>query len=121
MKRPNFFSAKSIDKVWDQQSESYVRLWRAVLDQLLQDLLYEGNGKEDRKAHIYSWQWFDKDIEDFESVCDLADLDAARTRTEINKLMEKVYGSNYKRKFEESKRAIEWRQRKRIRKQKSQS
>jgi len=121
VKRPNFFSAKSIDRIWDYQSESYVRLWRAVLDQLIQDLLYEGNGKEDRKAHMYSWKWFGQDKEDFESVCDLADLDSARTRTEINNLREKVYGSNYKRKFKESERAIEWRQRKRIRKKKSKS
>ena len=33
--------------MWDQQSESYIRLWRAVLDQLLQDLLYEGNVLKD--------------------------------------------------------------------------
>jgi len=121
VKRPNFFSAKPIAPIWDDASESHIRLWRAVLDQLLQDLLYEGNGKEDKKAHVYSWQWLEKDKEDFESVCDLADLDSRRTRTEINKLMERVYGSNYKRKFEESKRAIEWRQRKRIRKQKIKS
>tara|TARA_R110000787_G_scaffold88702_2_gene188170 strand:- start:4755 stop:5105 length:351 start_codon:yes stop_codon:yes gene_type:complete len=116
VKRPNFFSVKSIDGAWDIESESYVRLWRGVLDQLLQDLLYEGNGKEDKKAHIYSWQWYENDKEDFELICDLSDLDAKRTRREINNLMEKVYGSDYKRKFRESKKAVEWRERKRIRK-----
>lgn len=101
MKRPNFFTAKSYDDEKWLDVESYLHLWRAVLDQVLQDLTYEGNGKEDKKARINAWEWFKNEQEDFDLVCDLADLDPIRTRRELNNLIEIKYGNKNKRKFKD--------------------
>ena len=100
MKRPNFFTAKSYDEKW-LEVESYIRLWRAVLDQVLQDLIYDGNGKEDKKAHTSVIEWFENDQEDFNLVCDLADLDPVRTRKELNKLIRRKHGNKNRRKFKD--------------------
>ena len=100
MKRPNFFTAKSYDEKW-LEVESYIRLWRAVLDQVLQDLIYDGNGKEDKKAHLSVVEWFENDQEDFNLVCDLADLDPVRTRKELNKLIRMKHGNKNRRKFKD--------------------
>ena len=101
MKRPNFFTAKSFDDRW-QEVEAYVRLWRAALDQLLQDLIYAGNGKEDKKAHISAWEWFENEQDEFDLVCDLADLDSIRTRTELNALVRRMRGNKSRRQFKDS-------------------
>ena len=106
MKRPNFFTAKSFDEEW-QEMESYVRLWRAALDQLLQDLVYVGNGKEDKKAHISAWEWFENEQDEFDLVCDLADLDPVRTKKELNKLVERIHGNKDRRKFKDRFKIIE--------------
>ena len=101
MKRPHFFTAKSLDEKWGENG-SQVRLWRATLDQLLQDLIYEGNGKEDKKAHAQAWEWFENEQEDFDLVCDLADLDSIRTKKELHELMERVRDDRDKGKFKDS-------------------
>jgi len=101
VKRPNFFTAKSLDERWGEDG-SHVRLWRAVLDQLLQDLIYEGNGKEDKKAHAQAQEWFENELEDFDLVCDLADLDSIRTKKELHELMERVRDDRDKGKFKDS-------------------
>ena len=98
MKRPNFFTAKQLDEKWEEL-DAHVRVWRATLDQLLQDLVYVGNGKEDKKAHLSAWDWFENDDDNFKFVCDLADLDADRTRKELNNLIERVHGNKDRRKF----------------------
>ena len=82
MKRPHFFTAKAVDDRWGEL-DAHVRLWRAALDQLLQDLVYVGSGKEDKNAFITAWDWFENNHEDFKMVCDLADLDDIRTRKEL--------------------------------------
>ena len=118
MKRPNYFSAKDVDEKWEEQ-ENIVRMWRAVLDQVLQDLVYEGKGKEDKKAHLAAWEWLNETNEDsnFNLICDLADLDNKTTRKEIYKLMEKFYGSKYRRKLERSLEDIKRAKRERVRRQ----
>ena len=115
MKRPNFFMAKAFDDRW-QEMEDYIRLWRASLDQLLQDLIYVGNGKEDKKAHINAWEWFENAQDEFYLVCDLADLDPVRTRKELNSLIEKVHNDKDRRKFKDSFKIIERKKTARIRK-----
>ena len=122
MKRPNYFSAKDVDEKWGEEI-SIVRMWRAVLDQVLQDLVYEGKGKEDKKAHLSAWEWLNENNEgsNFNAICDLADLDDNTTRKEIYKLMEKFYGTKYRRKLERSLKDIEGAKRERIRKQKRES
>ena len=97
-----------MDDKWEEQVNT-IRLWRAVLDQTLQDLVYEGKGKEDKKAHLSAWEWVNDTDENsnFNYICDLADLDGATTRKEIYKLMEKFYGSKYRRKLERSAQDIE--------------
>ena len=120
MKRPNFFTAKSFDDNW-QEVEAYVRLWRATLDQLLQDLIYAGNGKEDKKAHINAWEWFENEQDEFDLVCDLADLDPVRTKKELNDLVERTYGNKDKRKFKNRFKIIGRKKTARIRKQKRKS
>ena len=116
MKRPNYFSAKDVDEKWEEHINT-IRLWRAVLDQTLQDLVYEGKGKEDKKAHLSEWVNDDNEDSDFNFICDLADLDGRTTRKEIYKLMEKFYGSKYRRKLERSTKDIERAKGKRIRRQ----
>jgi hypothetical protein len=122
VKRPNYFSAKDVDEKWEEQINT-IRLWRAVLDQTLQDLVYEGKGKEDKKAHLSAWEWVNGDNEDsdFNFICDLADLDGRTTRKEIYKLMEKFYGSKYRRKLERSLEDIKRSKRERVRRQKRKS
>jgi hypothetical protein len=122
VKRPNYFSAKDVDEKWEEQINT-IRLWRAVLDQTLQDLVYEGKGKEDKKAHLSAWEWVNDDNEDsdFNFICDLADLDGRTTRKEIYKLMEKFYGSKYRRKLERSLEDIKRSKRERVRRQKRKS
>lgn len=122
MKRPNYFSAKDVDEKWEEQINT-IRLWRAVLDQTLQDLVYEGKGKEDKKAHLSAWEWVNDDNEDsdFNFICDLADLDGRTTRQEIYKLMEKFYGSKYRRKLERSLEDIKRSKRERVWRQKRKS
>ena len=122
MKRPNYFSAKDVDEKWGEEI-SIVRMWRAVLDQVLQDLVYEGKGKEDKKAHLSAWEWLNEKNEgsNFNAICDLADLDEVTTRKEIYKLLEKFYGTKYRRKLERSLKDIEGAKRERIRKQKRES
>ena len=101
MKRQNFFTAKLYNEEQWLEMESYIRLWRATLDQVLQDLTYEGNGKEDKKARINVWEWLKNEQEDFDFVCDLADLDPIRTRKELNNLVKIKYGNKNKRKFKD--------------------
>jgi hypothetical protein len=122
VKRPNYFSAKDVDEKWEEQINT-IRLWRAVLDQTLQDLVYEGKGKEDKKAHLSAWEWVNDDNEDsdFNFICDLADLDGRTTRQEIYKLMEKFYGSKYRRKLERSLEDIKRSKRERVWRQKRKS
>ena len=96
-----FFTAKSLDERWGENG-SQVRLWRATLDQLLQDLIYEGNGKEDKKAHVQAWEWFENEQEDFNLVCDLADLDSIRTKKELYELIGRVRDDRDKGKFKDS-------------------
>ena len=120
MKRPNFFTAKPFDDRW-QETKSYIRLWRATLDQLLQDLIYAGNGKEDKKAHVNAWEWFKNEQEDFDLVCDLADLDSTRTKKELYELIRRVCDDKDKRKFKDSFEIVGRETRTRIRKQKGES
>ena len=115
MKRPNFFTAKSFDDRW-QEAEAYVRLWRATLDQLLQDLIYAGNGKEDKKAHISAWEWFKNEQDEFDLVCDLADLDSIRTKKELNNLVKRMRDDKDKRKFKDRFKIIGRKKTTRIRK-----
>ena len=115
MKRPNFFTAKAVDDNW-QEMESYVRLWRAALDQLLQDLIYTGNGKEDKKAHINAWEWFENEHDQLDLVCDLADLDPIRTKKELNDLVERVHDNKDRRKFKDSFKIVERKKGTRVRK-----
>ncbi len=115
MKRPNFFTAKSVNDSW-REMEVYVRLWRAALDQLLQDLIYAGNGKEDRKAHISAWEWFENEQDDFDLVCDLADLDPIRTKKELNDLVERVHDNKDRRKFKDRFKIVERKKGTRVRK-----
>ena len=120
MKRPNFFTAKSFSDRW-RETEAHVRLWRATLDQLLQDLIYMGGGKEDRKAHLSAWEWFENEQEEFNLVCDLADLDPIRTKKELNNLVERIHGSKDRRKLKDRFKIIERKKTTRIRKQKRES
>jgi len=122
MKRPNYFSAKDVDERWADQVNT-VRLWRAVIDQVLQDLIYEGKAKDDKRSHLAAWEWLNDTSENnnFAFICELADLDEARTRKEIYKLMEKFYGNQYRRKLKTSLKNIERAKRERIRKQKRKS
>ena len=107
--------AKAFDDRW-QEMEDYIRLWRASLDQLLQDLIYTGNGKEDKKAHTNSWEWFENEQNEFDLVCDLADLDSIRTRKELNELVRRMRDDKNRKKFKDRFKIIKRKKTTRVRK-----
>jgi hypothetical protein len=75
-----------------------------------------GNGKEDKKAHVNAWEWFENEQNEFDLVCDLADLDSVRTKKELNDLVERIHGNKDKGKFKNSFKIVGRKKTARIRK-----
>ena len=73
-----------------KSAQQQVQLWRAVLDQVFADALIVplNKDREDYKAHLEALVWFEKDQEDFETVCYLAALDPKIIRRMYNHFKE---------------------------------
>ena len=61
-----------------RKGENEIRLWRAVLDQAIQDYQKNPVEPEDIRAKEEAQMWLRGDTEDFKEVCDMAMLN---TRT----------------------------------------
>ena len=86
MKRPQYFAAKPLqDK--DITVYNEIELWRAVLDQALQDISYMGFDKEFAGYKSDAEDGLINDKEDFDAVCDYAFLDSEKTRDEFYYIM----------------------------------
>ena len=86
MKRPQYFAAKPLQDT-DITVHNEIELWRAVLDQALQDVSYIGLDKEFIKYKKETEEWLINDHEDFNAVCDYAYLDSDKTRDEFYYIM----------------------------------
>ena len=76
MKRPQYFAAKPLQDT-EVTVYSEIELWRAVLDQALQDISYKSDAED----------WLINDREDFDAVCDYAFLNSEKTRDEFYYIM----------------------------------
>lgn len=57
-----------------EQISSEIRLWRAVIHQNLEDLLYKGNSKKELKWKQQAIEWFEQSNEDLYLVCEYAQI-----------------------------------------------
>lgn len=67
--------------------EDCIRLWRAVLDQALEDFLYPEVSYEGVSAKLRAKVWLRGNSRDFLDVCSLAELDPAGVRKRIEEVV----------------------------------
>jgi hypothetical protein len=102
MKQSRLFSVKPLpENVKDV--ENLISLWRAVLDQAVQDFAYKGKLEDSLQNKEDVERWLRDKKEEFELVCSLAEIDPARARKEFIKYKEGEYDRN-KKNFRLSKR-----------------
>ena len=82
MKRSQLFSVKPLpENVKD--IENLISLWRAVLDQAVQDFAYKGKSEDGLQNKTDAERWLKYKKEEFELVCSLAEVDPQRARKEF--------------------------------------
>ena len=74
--------------------ENHYNLWRAVLDQAVQDYSYKGKSEEGLKAKKEVEKWLRYKYKEFKFVCEMAAVDHARARKEFDKYKEGEYDRN---------------------------
>ena len=95
MKRSQLFSVKpSPENVKDV--ENLISLWRAVLDQAVQDFAYKGKSKDGLQNKLNVELWLKYKKREFELVCSLAEVDPSRTRKDFITYKEGEYDRNKK-------------------------
>ena len=95
MKRSQLFSVKPLpENVKD--IENLIFLWRAVLDQAVQDFAYKGKSEDGLQNKLDVERWLKYKKEEFELVCSLAEIDPERARKEFIKYKEGEYDRNKK-------------------------
>ena len=95
MKRSQLFSVKPLpENVKD--IENLIFLWRAVLDQAVQDFAYKGKSEDGLQNKLDVERWLKYRKEEFELVCSLAEIDPERARKEFIKYKEGEYDRNKK-------------------------
>ena len=95
MKRSQLFSIKPLpENVKD--IENLIFLWRAVLDQAVQDFAYKGKSEDGLQNKLDVERWLKYRKEEFELVCSLAEIDPDRARKEFIKYKEGEYDRNKK-------------------------
>jgi len=75
---------------------NHYNLWRAVLDQAVQDYSYKGTSKDGLKHKEEVEKWLAYKEEEFKYVCDLASVDHTRARKEFEKYKKGEYENNRK-------------------------
>ena len=93
MKRSELFSVKPMPED-SKDIENHYNLWRAVLDQAVQDYSYKGKSEEGLKAKKEVEKWLKYKYEQFKFVCELAAVDHARARKEFDKYTAGEYDRN---------------------------
>jgi len=95
MKRSQLFSVKPLpENVKDV--ENLIYLWRAVLDQAVQDFAYEGKSEDGLQNKLDVEKWLKYKKKEFELVCSLAEVDHERARKEFIRYKEGEYDRNKK-------------------------
>ena len=90
MKRSQLFSVKPLpENIKD--IENLIFLWRAVLDQAVQDFAYKGKSEDGLQNKLDVERWLKYKKEEFELVCSLAEIDPERARKEFIKYKEGEY------------------------------
>ena len=95
MKRSELFSVKPMPED-STDIENHYNLWRAVLDQAVQDYAYEGTAKESLKHKKEVEKWLLYKYDEFKYICDLASVDHERARKEFERYKEGEYDNNRK-------------------------
>ena len=93
MKRSELFSVKPMPED-SKDIENHYNLWRAVLDQAVQDYSYKGKSEEGLKAKKEVEKWLRYKYKEFKFVCELAAVDHARACKEFDKYKEGEYDRN---------------------------
>ena len=93
MKQSQLFSVKPLPENI-KEVENLIFLWRAVLDQAVQDFAYKGKSEDGLKNRSDVERWLKYKKEEFELVCSLAEIDPARARKEFIKYKEGEYDKN---------------------------
>ena len=102
MKQSRLFSVKPLpENIKD--IENLISLWRAVLDQAVQDFAYKGKSEDGLQHKEDVEKWLKDKKEEFELVCSLAEIDPIRAQKEFIKYKEGEYDRN-KKSFRLSKR-----------------
>ena len=95
MKRSQLFSVKPLpENVKDV--ENLISLWRAVLDQAVQDFAYKGKSKDGLQNKLNVELWLKYKKREFELVCSLAAVDPGMARKDFIKYKEGEYDRNKK-------------------------
>ena len=95
MKRSQLFSVKPLPEN-TKDVENLISLWRAVLDQAVQDFAYKGKSKDGLQNKLNVELWLKYKKREFELVCSLAEVDPSRTRKDFIKYKEGEYDRNKK-------------------------
>ncbi len=95
MKRSQLFSVKPLPENV-KEVENLIFLWRAVLDQAVQDFAYKGKSEDGLQNKLNVEKWLKYKREEFELVCSLAEIDPVRARKEFIKYKEGEYDKNKK-------------------------
>lgn len=93
MKRSELFSVKPMPED-SKDIENHYNLWRAVLDQAVQDYSYKGKSEEGLKAKKEVEKWLRYKYKEFKFVCEMAAVDHVRARKEFDKYKEGEYDRN---------------------------
>ena len=95
MKRSELFAVKPMPEDSKDIANHY-NLWRAVLDQAVQDYSYKGKSKDGLKQKEDVEKWLKYKYDEFEYLCDLASVDHERARKEFDKYKGGEYDNNRK-------------------------
>tara|TARA_R110000803_G_scaffold80261_5_gene146059 strand:- start:5514 stop:5810 length:297 start_codon:yes stop_codon:yes gene_type:complete len=89
MKRAIWFGQLDIDPTLHSVTQEIV-MWRAVIDQAIEDMINKDKGREARMTRLRARIWLQDAGEDFEQVCYLAQLPADIVQSKIKILMENL-------------------------------
>jgi len=95
MKRSQLFSVKPLPENV-KNVENLIFLWRAVLDQAVQDFAYKGKSKDGLQNKLNVELWLKYKKREFELVCSLAAVDPGMARKDFIKYKEGEYDRNKK-------------------------
>ena len=93
MKRSELFSVKPMPE-YSKDIANHYNLWRAVLDQAVQDYSYKGKSKDGLANKNEVEKWLKYKYDEFKYICDLASVDHERARKEFDKYKEGEYDNN---------------------------